>query len=470
MALKVTTEPRENRQLAMSIEVPQERVDKELRKAAAKVAGKYRVPGFRKGKAPFHIIVQQVGLPSLYGEFMDDLGQEMYKQAIEQENIEPYAVASLEDITFDPVTFKLLVPLEPVAKLGDYRSLRIAEPQVEVDEELVNQQLERVREQFASWQAVERPSQFGDMMTIDVRSVIVDEDGSETVVLEETDWDVTPDQEHPMDPPGFDAALIDLSPGDEKEFSLSWPDESRSIHAGKVAAFWVKVKGIQSYEKAEINDDLAKLVGPDFQTVEDLTNNIRQTLANTEEARSKSEHLDQVLDAIVEMSELDYPPVMIEDQLDSMMQEFERRLRMFGIESIDKYFEQTKQDKNEYRESMRPEASKLALRNLVLSELLKVEHVRVTDEDIDERIEAMISVGDQDQAQAMENMLRSPGGRSVLTSQILRDMTVDRLLAIVHGEDVPELGEENSEAADQTEQTEHAEQESAATDESGTQN
>lgn len=467
MALKVTTEPRENRQLAMSIEVPQERVDKELRKAAANVAGKYRVPGFRKGKAPFHIIVQQVGLASLYGEFVDNLGQEMYKQAIEQENIEPYAVASLEEIKFDPLTFKLLVPLEPVAKLGDYRSLRIAEPQAEVDEELVNQQLEQVREQFASWQAVDRPSQFGDMMTIDVRSVIVDEDGSETVVLEENDWDVTPDQEHPMDPPGFDAALIDLSPGDEKEFSLSWPEDSRSVHAGKAATFRVKVKGIQSYEKAEINDDLAKLVGPDFQTVEDLTNNIRQTLAKTEEERSQSEHLNQVLDAIVEMSELEYPPVMIEDQLDSMMQEFERRLRMYGIESIDKYFEQIKQDKNEYRESMRPEASKLALRNLVLSELLKVEHVRVTDEDLDERIDAMISAGDQDQAQALTNLLRSSGGRSVLASQILRDRTIDRLLAIVHGEDVPELVEENVEEAAQTDQ---AGQEPAATDAGETQN
>ncbi len=469
MALKVTTEPRENRQLAMSIEVPQERVDKELRKAAAKAAGQYRVPGFRKGKAPFHIVVQQVGLANLYSEFVDDHGQEMYKQAIDQENIQPYAIASLEDIQFEPLTFKLLVPLEPEVKLGDYRSLRMAEPQVEVDEELVNQQLERVREQFASWQAVERPSQFGDMMTIDVRSVIVEEDGSETVVLEENDWDVTPDQEHPMDPPGFDAALIDLSPGDEKEFSLSWPEDSRSIHAGKSAAFKVTIKGIQSYEKAEINDDLAKLVGPDFQTVEDLTNNIRQTLARTEEERSKGDHIDQVLDAIVEMSKLDYPPVLIEDQLDSMMQEFERRLRMFGIESIDKYFEQTNQDKNEYRESMREEASKLALRNLVLSELLKVEQMKVTDEDIEERVEAMINEagqGDQDQVQAMANMLRSPGGHSVMASQILRDKTIERLLAIVHGEDVPELTEENPEA-DQTEQTE---QEPAVADESETQN
>lgn len=469
MALKVTTEPRENRQLAMSIEVPQERVDKELRKAAAKAAGQYRVPGFRKGKAPFHIVVQQVGLANLYSEFVDDLGQEMYKQAIDQENIQPYAIASLEDIQFEPLTFKLLVPLEPEVKLGDYRSLRMAEPQVEVDEELVNQQLERVREQFASWQAVERPSQFGDMMTIDVRSVIVEEDGSETVVLEENDWDVTPDQEHPMDPPGFDAALIDLSPGDEKEFSLSWPEDSRSIHAGKSAAFKVTIKGIQSYEKAEINDDLAKLVGPDFQTVEDLTNNIRQTLARTEEERSKGDHIDQVLDAIVEMSKLDYPPVLIEDQLDSMMQEFERRLRMFGIESIDKYFEQTNQDKNEYRESMREEASKLALRNLVLSELLKVEQMKVTDEDIEDRVEAMINEagqGDQDQVQAMANMLRSPGGHSVIASQILRDKTIERLLAIVHGEDVPELTEENLEA-DQTEQTEPK---PAVADESETQN
>src|SRR5262245_17399089 len=116
MSLKVTTEPRENRQLAVTIEVDQARVDQELRKAARKVAQDYRIPGFRKGKAPYHVVVQQVGLPNLYREFVDTLAEEVYKDAIAQEHIQPYAQASLEDMKLQPMTYTLLVPLDPEVK------------------------------------------------------------------------------------------------------------------------------------------------------------------------------------------------------------------------------------------------------------------------------------------------------------------------------------------------------------------
>jgi trigger factor len=443
MSLNVTVEPRDHRQVAVRIEAPRERVEKELRKAANKIASQYRIPGFRKGKAPYNLIVQQVGLSSLIGEFADELGQELFKEAIEQEKIEPYAVASLEDIQIDPLTYTLLVPLEPEIRLGDYRSLRLEETHPEVNQEQIDRQLEQIREQYSSWQSVERPSQFGDLMTIDVRSVIIAEDGSETVVLEETDWDMTPDEENPADPPGLDAALIGLSTGEEKEFDLTWPEDSRSIHAGKTAHFSVVVKNIQAYEKAELNDDLARLVGPDFETIDDLKASIRSTLAQAESRRAEQEYTQQALDRLVEISELDYPPVVIEDQLDSMMNDLAQRLRTYGIDDMDKYFEQTNQDKDEYRASLIPDATRIAHNNLVLSELIRVEQLDVTDEDIDARLEEMFGADEEldsginNQRNNMLSMMRSDAGRSILVSQILHEKAVQRLLAIVRGEEIP---------------------------------
>ena len=113
MALTITREERENRQLVLNVEAPKERVEKELQKAAKKISSQYGVPGFRKGKAPYSMIVRTYGLANLYSEFVDNLGQEMYKAAIEQEKIEPYAMAQLEDIQMEPtLTYKLVVPLE----------------------------------------------------------------------------------------------------------------------------------------------------------------------------------------------------------------------------------------------------------------------------------------------------------------------------------------------------------------------
>ena len=162
MSFTVTTEPREDRLLAVKIEVSQDRVDRELRKAAAKVAGQYRIPGFRRGKAPYHIVVQQFGLANLYNEFVEDLGQDLFRQAIEQEKIEPYAQSSLENIEMDPLRYTLVVPLDPEVKLGDYHSLRLEEVKPTVDAAEVERRLEAYREQYSSWQDVDRPSAYGD--------------------------------------------------------------------------------------------------------------------------------------------------------------------------------------------------------------------------------------------------------------------------------------------------------------------
>ena len=122
------------------------------------MAGQYRIPGFRKGKAPYHIIVQQFGLANLYNEFVEDLGQELFHEAIEQEGIEPYAQSSLEDIQLDPLTYKLLVPLDPEVTLGDYRSLRLEEIQRRLDEAEVEQQLEAIANNMPAGRASNAPA------------------------------------------------------------------------------------------------------------------------------------------------------------------------------------------------------------------------------------------------------------------------------------------------------------------------
>src|SRR5690606_11562316 len=197
MSLRISTEPMEDRQMALRVEVDQARVEEELRKAARKVAGQYRIPGFRQGKAPYSVIVQQIGLPALFNEFLEPLGQEVYTKALEETQLEPYAIASLDVDGLDPLTYKFVVPLEPEIDLGDYRSLRVEEPEVEVDEADVEARLKEYQEQYADWGEVDRPAEYGDLLTLDVRSVLIDEEGNvgdePTVVLDETDWDVTLD-------------------------------------------------------------------------------------------------------------------------------------------------------------------------------------------------------------------------------------------------------------------------------------
>lgn len=447
MELKITKEPMENRQLAVTIEVDQARVDQELKKAARKLANQYRIPGFRKGKAPYQIIVKYIGMPALYQEFVDDLGQEAYQQALDQEAFEPYAQASLQDVSFEPLQFKLVVPIDPEIKLGDYRSLRMEEQKPSVDDAAVAAQLQRYQQQYAGWAPATRPSEYGDLISIDVRSVIVDEagnpvldaeTGAEQVVLEEMDWDVTPDQENPMEIPGFDEALLGLSAGEEKEIVLSWPAESQSVHAGKSARFKIKVNEVQAHENAELNDDLAKLIGPDFETLDDLKSTIHKNLLAQAEQQAENDYLDQVLTALVAQSTLNYPPVVIEDQIDAMMNDFAQQLRRFGVESLEEYLTSIGQDVAEFRENQRDEATRIAERNLVLSELLTAEKIRVEEDEIKARIDEMVSNADGENARVLRSTFDNPSGHAIFQSQLLHEKAIERVLAIARGAEIPE--------------------------------
>ena len=390
-------------------------------------------------------MAQYVGLPNIYAEFVDDLGQELYKEALESEQFTPYGQAALEDIDLEPLTYKLVVPLEPEVQLNHYRDLRVAQTEAGVDEAAVEARLAEYQSEYATWQVVDRPAQYGDTMSIDVRSVLVPEsdDEAETVVLNEEAWEVTPDEENPMDPPGFDEQLVGMKAGDSAEFELAWPDDAQSIYAGRRAHFNVTVREVQAFEDAELNDELAQLVGPDFETLDDLRQQVRETLLAEEQQRLEQEYLEQVLDAFVEEATLDYPPIVIEDQIDAMVNDFDMRLRQMGMGDMQTFFQYTGQTVEGYREELRGQAPPLAERNLVISEVLNVEEIDVGDEEFEARLDEMIGEPDAEDeeavasAQQTRELMRAEGARPIIESQLLREKAVDRMVAIARGEEVP---------------------------------
>lgn len=459
MSIKITKEAKEHRQLGLIIEVDNERFDKEMQKAARKVATQYKIPGFRKGKAPYNIILRHFGVGALVEEFVDELGQEMYKAALEQEGIEPYGIGSMDNIEMDPLRYHVTVPLVPEVKLGDYRSLRVEEKSVEVDDAEVQARIDQILEREAGYQDVSRPSEYGDLMNVDVRAVVLDDEGNETdvVVLNETDWDITPDQENPMEPAGFDEALLGMVPGDEKSFEIDWPAESSSMYAGKRVRFNVVLHSNQAYVKPELTDELAQSVGPDFETAEALIASIRENLQEELSEQAEDEFLGDVMDQLVEMSEMDYPPVAVEMQLDQMMQTMDYRFRQMGLEGLDRFLEMTNQSAEEYRAAQREEAEKVLRRNLVLSEIAVAEKIKATDAEIDAQINEMFGGLDEDATeeqiesrQRLLQMMKEGASHLSFVERIVTDKTFDLLKAIARGEDVPLPAEDAPEAETDT--------------------
>jgi len=462
MTLTVNTRPLENRQLAMTIEVAEERIDQEMRKAARKIAGQVRIPGFRKGRVPFHILLQFVGREAIIGEFVDELGQQVYKEAIEQEGLEPYFVGSLDDVDIEEeVRFHMTVPLSPEVKLGEYRSLRVEEQEAEADEEAVQERILAILEQNSDYVEVDRPSQYGDLMTIDVRGVVLDEAGNETdtVVFDEEDWDVTPDEENPMEPAGLDGALQGLTTGEEKSFELAWPEDSPSMYAGSTVRFGVKVHKIQSYEAPpEMTDEIAQNVGPDFETASDLLESIREDVLEQAEQRAEQEFTQKVLEGLVEMSEIDYPPVAVELEIDRAVRNNDMYVRQMGLQGLEQFLELTNQTIEQYRESLR-ESAEVSLRNeLALGEIAQSESLKVSDEEFEAHIGGVAGPlpegADEETAQAradMLEMMRGENSRPMIDSEILKNKSIKMLLSIARGEEVPLAAAEDATGGEEAE-------------------
>ena len=158
--LIVTQSQRDDHQLDLTIQLGPERAEQALLQGAKLVSRKAKIPGFRPGKAPFATVLRMFGKEALLNEVLDDLGQEVYREVLDSKKLDPYGQAALNDITTDPITFKLVVPLRPTVALGDYATLRVEKPDAHVDESDVNIALENARMGRTTLQPVARPAAF----------------------------------------------------------------------------------------------------------------------------------------------------------------------------------------------------------------------------------------------------------------------------------------------------------------------
>ena len=254
--LIVTTTPRDDHQLDLTIELGPERTEQALQRAVRQVSRKAKIPGFRPGKAPFATVVRMYGKPALFSEIVDDLGQEVYTEVLEQQKLDPYGQAALEDVQVDPaIKFKLVVPLRPTVDLGDYSDLRVEAPAVEASDADVEATLEQARNARAAHEVVERPAELGDLVKVDIAGTV-----GENTIMDNQDWELTLRGESGW-LPGFDEAFVGLSAGDEKEFDITYPEDSLSKYKGQTAHFKVNVKEVRSKVMPELNDEFAQSLG-----------------------------------------------------------------------------------------------------------------------------------------------------------------------------------------------------------------
>ncbi len=420
--MKVSTEPVENSQVALNIEMEPAEIDKYMEKAYNRMVKRVSVPGFRKGKAPRDILERHVGKDALFQEALEDLIPAAYKEALEEQKIEPIAQPQFELIKTEPLIFKAVVPLKPTVKLGDYVKIKVASKPVEISDEDIDSTIEQLRHQQAIVSPVDRPVQFGDIATIDVEG---ERDGETFPIRKDVVYEVNKETKLPL--PGFSEKLEGMVKGEEKGFTLSYPaDYEMKDLAGKDHAFKVTVSEVKEKKLPELDDEFAKALGKE--DMASIREQISSNLKARAEERVRLELEQKAVDATVELSEVEYPPVLVDREIERLLKDESRHFPE-GIGGLDNYLKTIGKTLEGHVEEVRPVASQRVVRSLVLGKIAEAEKVEVTDSEIDEEIEKMVKDADKE-AEDMKRFFSLPEARESIKQFLTGRKTVERLVQI----------------------------------------
>lgn len=423
--MKVSTEPVENSQVALNVEMEAVEVDEYLEKAYNQLVRKVSIPGFRKGKAPRVILEQHVGKDTLFQEALECLIPEAYEKALEEQEIEAIGQPKIELTQTEPVVFKAIVPLRPTVKLGDYKQIRVESKPVEISDEDVDAMIEQLRHENAVLSPVDRPVELGDIVTIAVEG---ESQGEPFVSRKDLLYEVNRDSRVPL--PGFAEKLEGMKKGEKRSFVLSYPpDYEMQELAGKDYSFEVTISEIKEKKLSEVDDEFAKSLGrEDLASMREL---ISTNLKARGEEKARLEFEQKVVDTAVELSEVEYPPVLIDREIDRLLNE-EARNFAEGARGLENYLRSINKTIDDHREELRPVASQRALRSLVLEKVAEAEKVEASASEIDDELEKVVKDAGE-QAEEMRKLFNSPQARESIKNFLVNRKTVELLVQIANG-------------------------------------
>ena len=425
--MKTTTEKIENRQAFLTIELEPKEVEDGLTEAYKRLVKKANIPGFRKGKAPRALLENFIGKDALLDEAVEHMASEYYEKAVREQDLKPAAPGQLEVEKREPVTYKAVVPLEPIVNLGDYHQVKVAPESIELKEEDVDKSIEQLRHQHSLWEPVDRQVNSRDLINLEIESHV----GEQPFINQkDAEYQVIKEQDFPVK--GFSEELIGMKKGETREFKLSFPeDHPRAELAGKEVDFKVTIKEIKQERLPEVNDEFARVVNPEFQTLDDLKNKIRENLKRMAEEKAQKDFEQKVIDEVVKLSSVEYPPVLVENEVDALIRDQMRRWQV-DEQGMDEYLKSLNQTVDELRDSLRPVAIRTLTQSLVMTEVAKQENIEVSPEDVGAEIEELTKGISEERKDTLVQFLSQPQSQMNLASRVATRKIIARLVEIAN--------------------------------------
>ena len=423
--ISVVTEQLPKSQVGMTIEVPAETVDATYDRVLNRLTSKAKIEGFRPGRAPRSLVEARLGPAVLREEVVELMVPEVLSQALQERSIDPIENPDVEVLELErgrPARLKATVSVMPEVQLGDVSAIDVADPTIEITDEMVEHRLEDLRQPLAEITPVEREARTGDLAVIDVE---VEVDGN--VVESETRKAMEADLKEGVLLP----ELLEVLPGtfvdETREASVKFPDDySDPQLAGREATIKVTLRGVKEKILPALDDALAKqLSNGKHENVESFRASTRAALEESAKEMAKLEREQAVVKALVEASSVDVPVALVDRELTSQLESMERTLNRQGLK-LDRYLEYLGKTIDQWVAEERPDAEARLKIDLVLGEYAKRQGLEPSDEDVMKFLEEQAGEDDELKSQ-VDELKKSQSARRYFASRLRRRRVLDRL-------------------------------------------
>ncbi len=376
---------RKGNETTIVVEIDKELMESGVNKAYLKARKDIVIPGFRRGKAPRKMIESMYGAHVFYEDGLEEIFPEIYQFAVIDQKVNAIGRPSLTDMDINAeniVTLTLTTEVYPEVTLGQYKGLEVPRAAVTVSDEEVEAELQHMAQNVASTETVERAAQMGDTANIDFEGfdngVPFDGGKGEGFDLKLGSGSFVP---------GFEEQVVGMSAGEEKDIDITFPEDYHKELAGKAVVFHVKCNKVTVTNVPAIDDELAKDVS-EFETLEELKNDIRAKALENKQKQSDSAFEQACVNAAADNTTVELPAALIEAELDTQMERFAYQLQMSGY-SMEQYAKMMGGDVSSMRNAFRPGAEKQAKVNVTLTAIIEAEGITVSEEEMEAEFEAL---------------------------------------------------------------------------------
>lgn len=385
--MSVQVENMEKNMAKLTVQVSAEELEKAIQQAYLKNKGQFNVPGFRKGKVPRAMVEKMYGAAIFYEEAVNTLLPGAYAAAVDESALEIVSRPEIDITEVEAgkgVTFTATVAVKPAVTLGQYKGVEVEKSETEVTEDEIMAEIAKEQEKNATTITVEdRPAALKDIVTIDFEGFV---DGEAFEGGKGEDYPLELGSHSFIDT--FEDQLVGKNAGDEVEVNVTFPAEYHVENLkNKPALFKVKVKEIKTKELPELDDEFASEVS-EFETMEEYKNSVKETLEKRKADSAKAKKENDVLEKIIEASEMEIPDLMVTTQAENLVDEYAQRMQSQGI-SMEMYMQYTGMNQQMMLDQMKPQALNRIQARLVLEAIAKAENIEIGEEETEKELNAM---------------------------------------------------------------------------------